>query len=307
MAMAYYTIIYNPMAGHKTADKVAARIAKRLEAAHHSVSLKPTKGPDDAQALAFSATGDIVVAMGGDGTINQVVAGLIKRRRPPLLGIIPQGTVNNLARQLNIPLLPDLAAVTLLRGRVHPLDVGVINQDHVMISSLTLGVTANAALSVSQQEKQRFGPLAFVAKGLNVFLRHQHWQLTLTSPHHQWQRDTQMVLIMMTQAVGGFLKLAPGAKVDDGLFHVFVVPKPSWGRAILTLPALMTGRYAKLPGMTYFATNQLTITSASLKKPLQSRIDGDPSAALPLAMQVEGKKIQVLVPPASHLSLNMLH
>lgn len=293
--MTSYALIFNPHAGHNGATAVADRIAKRIKAAGHQVDKQPTSRPGDATILAFTTLADVAVAIGGDGTINEVAAGLVKRRKPPKLGIIPQGTVNNLARVLHIPLTADAALDNLLEGQPHPLDIGMVN-DQVMISTMTLGVLANAAVSVSQKEKQRFGPFVFLARGLRSLSKNQHWHLTIDSADGTWERNTTFLLVTMTNSVGGFLNFAPQAKPDDGYFHVFVAPKMTWRRTLLLMPYFLTGNFSKLPGMTYFATSQLTITSPTAR--LKSRIDGDPSDRLPLKMRVISDKVQVLVKPA---------
>ncbi|MCI1283524.1 MAG: diacylglycerol kinase family lipid kinase [Lacticaseibacillus songhuajiangensis] len=293
--MTSYALIYNPKAGHKGAAKVAKYVAQRLTAAGHKVFLRPTAKAGDATTLAFTTQADVAVAIGGDGTINQVAEGLVQRREPPLLGIIPQGTVNNLARVLHIPMTPEFAVMNLLEGQPQPLDIGLVN-DRVMISTLTMGVLANATVSISQKEKQRFGPLVFLARGLRSLSKNQHWQLTIKGANQTWHRDTAFLLITMTNSVGGFLNIAPQAKPDDGLFHVFVAPKMTWGRTLLLIPYFLAGKFDKLPGMTYFATNELTITSPGAK--LKSRIDGDPSTCLPLQMKVATDKVHVIVKPS---------
>lgn len=292
--MTTYALIFNPHAGHNTATQVAARVAAKLEAAGHAVMQQPTKQAGDATALAFATTADVAVAMGGDGTINEVVAGLVKRKRPPHLGIIPQGTVNNLARVLHIPLAPDAAVASLLHGTAHPLDIGMVNQ-RVMISTMTLGVLANAAVSVSQRDKQRFGPLIYLVRGLHSLGRNQHWQLRLQSGARVWQRDTGFLLVTMTNSVGGFTSFAPQAKFDDGYLHVFVAPKLTWRRTFLLLPYFLTGNFSRLPGMTYHRFKDVVIDGPKAK--LKSRIDGDPSDRLPLHLRVVSDKIRVLIDP----------
>ncbi|MFD1441709.1 diacylglycerol/lipid kinase family protein [Lacticaseibacillus hegangensis] len=298
--MTSYTLIYNPEAGRKGASAVAEHMASRIKAAGHTALLQPTKAPGDATDLAFHAKSEVVVAIGGDGTINQVAGGLVKRRTPPRLGIIPQGTVNNLAKVLHIPLMPDLALVNLLEGTPHDLDIGIVN-DRVMISTLTLGVLANAAVSVSQKDKQRFGPIVYLTRGLHSLSRNQHWHLKITGNGTTWERNTSFLLVTMTNSVGGFRNFAPQAKPDDGLFHVFVAPKPTLGGFLLMLPYFLTGNFAKLPGMTYFAADSLTIENKTPNTKLKSRIDGDPSVGLPLRMQVISGKVQVLTKPVEPL------
>ncbi|MCX2454988.1 diacylglycerol/lipid kinase family protein [Lacticaseibacillus nasuensis] len=288
--MTAYTLIYNPHAGHNHGRTTANLVASALRAAGHTATLAETSRERSATLLAQTALADVVVAIGGDGTINQVAAGLLNRKRPPLLGLIPAGTVNNLTKGLGIAQLLPGAIRTLLAGHVRPLDVGRVNSA-VMVSTLTLGVLANAAVAVTQRDKQKFGPLVYLAKGTNSLARHQHWQLTLHSPHHQWVRDTQFVLVTMTNSVGGFTHFAPDAAPDDGHFHVFVAPKLNWRQTLLALPYFLTGNFAKLPGMTYFTTTSLTIQAPSA---LQARIDGDPSVSTPLTLTMA--RLSVIAP-----------
>jgi len=285
-------IIYNPHSGHNQGQAAAEQLQNALLKRGDDVSLMPTKAPGSATDLAYHVKADLVVAIGGDGTIREVISGLAPRKQPPTLGIIPKGTVNNLAKTLHIPLTTRGAIANILSGAPRFVDIGHIN-DTYMVSTLTLGVLANAALSVTQREKQRFGPLVFLARGIRVLARHQHWQLRLESPHHQWDKDTQFVLIAMTNSVGGFTNFNPAAAPDDGMFHVFVAPKITWRRTILAIPYFITGNFSKLPGMTYFTTDQLKITT---RKKLRSRIDGDPSVSLPLTGEVIKNHVQILTP-----------
>lgn len=296
--MTSYTLIYNPHAGKSGATAVATYCTKRLEQAGHQVTNAPAINLGDATTQAFVALSDVVVAIGGDGTINQVAAGLIKRRNPPKLGIIPQGTVNNLAKVLHIPLLPNLAVSNLLRGPSRFIDIGQVN-DQVMISTLTLGVLANAAVSVTQQAKQRLGPLVYLTRGIHSLTKKQHWHLKISGAGRTWEQDSAFLLVTMTNSVGGFTNFAPQAKPDDGLFHVFVAPRLTWQRTLLLAPYFISGNFSKLPGMTYFTASQLAIESPDAR--LRSRVDGDPSVTLPLKLKVIANKVQVIVP---HQSLN---
>lgn len=291
--MLSYTIIYNPASGHAKGPTAAEQLKAKLEDRQRQVSMAPTKSADDARNFAYQAQSDIVVAVGGDGTINQVVAGLAPRKQPPTLAILPEGTVNNLAKVLHIPLLLPLAIKNILEAKPQPLDIAQVN-DRYMVSTLTLGVLANAALSVTQKEKRHFGPIIYLLKGFKVLAQHQHWILHLNSAHNHWEKDTQFLLVSMTNSVGGFTNAVPDAAVDDGHLHVFIAPKLTWWRSLLAIPYFITGNFQKLPGMTYFATERLTIEAP---KTLQSRVDGDPSTKTPLKLTVIADHIQVLAPP----------
>lgn len=297
-----YAVIYNPHSGQNHGASVGQQIEQALIKKQQSVALMPTKGPKDATRLARKAAQDefdIVVAVGGDGTINEVVSGLATFDKPPYLGIVPAGTVNNLARVLQIPLDTDQAIENLHQVHLQPLDVGQVNDDY-LISTMTLGILADAALNVTQSEKQKWGPLAFLDEGVHALAKHQHYPLTIDTPHHHWQKDTQFLLVTLTNSVGGFTNFNPDAKPDDGYFHVFVAPKMSLARSASFLPYFLTGNFKKIPGMTYFKANQITITTDD-QQSVQTRIDGDPSAKAPLTMHLLQHKLQVITPDPATL------
>ncbi len=292
-----YAVIYNPHSGHNNGESVGQKIEQALIKNQHKVELMPTEGPKDATRLAKKAARagfDVVVAVGGDGTINEVVSGLATLDQPPYLGIVPAGTVNNLTRMLQIPLDIDQAIENLQQVHLRPLDVGQVNDDY-LISTMTLGILADAALNVTQSEKQKWGPLAFLSKGIHALAEHQHYPLTIETPDRHWQKDTQFLLVTLTNSVGGFTNFNPEAQPDDGYFHVFVAPKMSLARSVMFLPYFLTGNFKKIPGMTYFKANEISITVDN-QQSAQTRIDGDPSAKSPLKMRLLEHKLQVITP-----------
>ncbi|KRN28192.1 hypothetical protein IV38_GL001645 [Lactobacillus selangorensis] len=295
------TVIYNPHSGHNRGGAIAQQFkeaAHQLEP-HTDVQLEAIRGKNDGRQFAHQASlrqRDLIVVVGGDGTINQVASGMVSVPHPPKLGILPGGTVNNLAHVLHIPLDIPGAIATILGKHSQPIDIGQINRNHYMISTMTIGILADAALDVSQTEKQKFGPLAFVFKGIKVLAEHQHYQITLAGDHHFWQKDTQLVLITMTNSVGGFTNFDPTAESDDGYFHVFLAPKMSYWRSLLFFPYFITGNFSKIPGMTYLTMSHLTMTVTKNRHAVRTRIDGDPSVTLPLKMKVLKSALRVMTP-----------
>lgn len=291
-------LIFNPASGKSESKEIAQRVKDYLEQEEHKyeVLLMGTKSATDATRFAKEAAEkeiDLVVSIGGDGTISDIVSGLSPFKKRPNLGIIPAGTVNNLARVLEIPLTIDEAIKNLTDGALTPMDVGQVN-DSYMISTLTIGVLADAALSVSQKEKQKFGPFAFLFKGGKILLRHKHYSIEVKEEDSSWKGDAQLVLITMTNSAGGFPYLDPDASIDDGYFHIFIVPELSFLNSIKFFPYFITGNAKKIPTLTYLKAQKISITGK--KKDIRSRIDGDPSESLPLEMHVLTGHIQVLAP-----------
>ncbi|MGX7417748.1 diacylglycerol/lipid kinase family protein [Carnobacterium gallinarum] len=293
-------LIFNPASGKSQSENIAKQVKIFLEKedTQCEVKLMGTQNESDATKFAKEAAEqkfDLVVSIGGDGTISDIVSGLSPYEQRPKLGIIPAGTVNNLARVLKIPLKIEDAIKNLITGGKTPMDVGQVNEAY-MISTLTIGVLADAALSVSQKEKQKFGPFAFLFKGGKILLRHKHYSLRIQEDTDEWNGAAQLVLITMTNSAGGFPFLDPDARIDDGYFHVFIVPELSFINSLKFFPYFISGNAKKIPNLTYIKSKKLTITGPKTKKEVRSRIDGDPSEKVPLKMRVLEGHIQVLAP-----------
>lgn len=302
MLLSPVSIIYNPVSGHDQSEKVAQELATFLKAknALTEIHLMPISRPNEAAKLAKNAVtryhSKLVVCAGGDGTINEVVSGLVSFPDPPYLGILPTGTINNIAHVFDIPLTKDGAFENLVSGVAKPIDVGQVNEHTYLVSTLTVGIMADIAIEVSRHEKQRFGPFAYLFKGIKALARHQHYHIRVSSEGKQWDKDTQLILITMTNSVGGFTNFDPEAKPNDGMFHVFLAPKLSLLNSLRAIPYFLTGNFKKLPGMTYFQVPELQMTVQKNAKKVRTRIDGDPSVDLPLQMKVLKNAVHIIAP-----------
>lgn len=156
-------VLYNETSGSSESKEIAERFKKAAEARGEAVILQPSNPDIDPEEMRKNAKENqvgVLVVIGGDGTIHHAVQNFKDTIRDYQIGIIPGGTVNNFARVLSIPLKEEDAFETILAGQTTPVDFGMVNQD-VMISTLTIGLLADTAANVTQQEKQKYDPLAF--------------------------------------------------------------------------------------------------------------------------------------------------
>ena len=216
-------IIFNPAArGEK-----ARRLRTFLEAkAGPNVTLAPTRGPGDATRLAAEGqrTGhEIIVAAGGDGTINEVVNGLTGGT----LGVLPLGTVNVYARELGIPLRLEQAWTVLERGATRVVDVGVAGARR-FVQLAGVGFDAAAVRGVSWELKKKLGPLAYVVAGVRVL--RGPWPAIEVVVDGVVRARGAAVLVGNGRLYGGSFRLFPQARLDDGLLDVCVFER-------VTLPA----------------------------------------------------------------------
>ncbi|MGT2667143.1 diacylglycerol/lipid kinase family protein [Streptococcus rifensis] len=296
-------VLYNPESG--SGDKQA--LVSELEAyllsqgfLSENISLVGTESAQHAFEMAKYATLagiDLVVTMGGDGTINKIAAGIYEGGGTSCLGIIPSGTVNNFAKALNLPMDRQAAIRNLLEGEVRSVDLAQVNEDY-MISSLTLGILADIAVDVSQEEKRQFGPLAFLKNAYKIIRRNRNYYLNLVTNDAERQIKTKFLLITMTGSVAGQVHFDRGARPDDGLMSVYLLSDFRFWQVLRYLPSFVKGNFAKHQEVKHFRTSELSISQYKHRKSqkARTRVDGDKSQYLPIHVAVHPGAIKVIVP-----------
>lgn len=174
-------VLYNETSGSSESKEIAERFKKAAEARGEAVILQPSNPDIDPEEMRKNAKENqvgVLVVIGGDGTIHHAVQNFKDTIRDYQIGIIPGGTVNNFARVLSIPLKEEDAFETILAGQTTPVDFGMVNQD-VMISTLTIGLLADTAANVTQQEKQKYGPLAFTKQFFRLLMKKKKYKLKI--------------------------------------------------------------------------------------------------------------------------------
>ncbi|EOI01740.1 YegS//BmrU family lipid kinase [Enterococcus moraviensis ATCC BAA-383] len=237
---------------------------------------------------------DTLIFIGGDGTINHNVEDF-KEELPHLtIGLLPGGTVNNMARVLGIPLKFEEAADIILGGATKKIDYGMINEK-VIISTMTIGILADTAARISQEEKQKYGKIIFVKNFFKLLAKKKRYRLEIKTEKEHWQGKTQLVTVTMTNSVGGYTNFDDSASPDDGLFHLTILPKLNFFKMAFYLPKIILGKIYELPNINYMTASEIMIKSTDEKK-VGTRVDGDPSEDLPVKMTVIKHGLTVFVP-----------
>ncbi|EHI69742.1 diacylglycerol/lipid kinase family protein [Streptococcus ictaluri] len=294
-------IFYNPNSGKKE-DELAGQVKAYLVThgfSEDDVAVITPKNADHAFQLAQKAAKDkidLVIALGGDGTLNKILGGIYEGGAYPTIGLIPSGTVNNFAKALHTPLELQAALDTILSGQVRKVDICKAN-DHYMISSLTLGLLADIAADVTSEQKRRFGHLAFLKDSWRILRRNRTYALTLVSHHQTIHLKTKFLLITMTNTIAGFPSFSPGAKADDGCFQVYTMKKVSFFKFLWHINDFRRGDFSKAEEINHFQTNTLHLLpyqEGYFKIP-RSRIDGDKSDYLPIHLEIIPKALSIIV------------
>ncbi|BDD42740.1 diacylglycerol/lipid kinase family protein [Streptococcus ruminantium] len=263
-----------------------------------NICLHEPKSIEEAVALAKQASEervDLVVTMGGDGTINKIAGGIYEGGGHSVLGILPSGTVNNFAKSLGIP-IGEAAIPNLLKGQVKAVKLCQVNQQYA-ISSLTLGIMADIAAKVTSAQKRKWGPLAYLKDTIRVLFRNRNYYLELRYGQELVRYKTKILLITLTKSIGGITQFDTVSEFDDGLMSVYLFSDVSLWRWLLRLPRIFRGEVAQLQELQHFRTSELSIKQYKrCYRSARTRIDGDKSDYLPVKLTVLPEGIRVMVP-----------
>lgn len=216
--------IVNPISGTQDKDKIVAKIPKYFPDTHFSVEVKYTKHRGHAAEIAHEAVRqniDIVVAVGGDGTVNETARALIHSN--VALGIVPCGSGNGLARHLYLPMNPDGALQVISECNIHSLDYGLINDTPFFC---TAGVGFDAFLSDRFNKSGKRGLLSYIDHALRDGLSYQPdtYELEILGAESE-VRTYKAFLITCANAsqYGNDFYIAPHASMSDGLLDVTIM------------------------------------------------------------------------------------
>lgn len=293
-------VIVNPSSGKEKANDYAEKIEETLRNNYEDIEIRRTEKEGDAAAFATEACValyDAVIAMGGDGTINEAINGLAEQAHRPALGIIPLGTVNDFARALNIPLEPYEAISILEEQYLRPVDVGKVNESY-FANVLAVGAIAEASYNVSAEQKTKLGPLAYFMEGTKSFLNGEAIKINVEHEGGKWEGETFLLLTALTNSVGGFEALAPEADVNDGKFHTFIIKKLSIPKIATLIPSLLRGELEESKEVEYIRTSYLNVSS---NKPHVVNIDGEEGEPLPFSAKVLPGHLNIFVPVIKNL------
>lgn len=273
--------IYNPHAGKGTIRQRLGEVVDRFAAAGYQVTLHPTTGPKDATKAALEEAPhyDHVVCCGGDGTLNEVVTGLLQLEHPPVLGYLPAGTTNDFSKNLHLPGRILAAADCAVSGIPRPCDLGRFN-DRNFVYVAAFGAFTDVSYNTPQQFKNALGHLAYVLNGVSKLGALKSYRLKVEHEGGCIEDDFIYGMVSNTVSVGGFKGLNPKmVHLDDGLFEVMLIKTP---RALAELNNIVSALLQQKPdgNVIGFHASQVTFTSPDpLPWTLDGEFGGDPLVA----------------------------
>jgi len=259
MSQKRYRFIINPISGerHHT-QRIIKEIEKQFTTNNevkHEISF--TEKPGHATQLAKSAVQegfDAVVAVGGDGTMNEVASALVNSKTA--LGLLPRGSGNGYARSLNIPLNISAGLKNLVRPKKIAVDVGQVNQYFFFGVS---GVGFDAEIGAKFQNFGIRGPLPYFLIGLKEYFYYQYEEFIVVTDRETFRGKPLLISVANTMQYGLGAVINPGADYADGKFEICIVHKVKFLREIFRLPKLFNGSINELPIYKRLQTDHLKI------------------------------------------------
>lgn len=288
-------VIYNPTSGREIFKRHIAEVLQKLEQAGYETSCHATTGAGDATKaarLAVERRFDLVVAAGGDGTLNEVVNGLAEQEYRPKLGILPAGTTNDFARALHIPRDIGAAADIIAKGDTIPIDIGKMNERY-FINIAGGGRLTELTYEVPSRLKTMLGQLAYYLKGIEMLPSLGSTDIRLEYDGKLFEGEVMLFLVGLTNSVGGFEKLAPDASLNDGMFSLLVLKKTNLAEFIRIATLAIRGEHVNDPQVIYTKANRIKVTS---NNKVQLNVDGEYGGLAPAEFVNLYRHLEVFVP-----------
>src|SRR5579859_613705 len=299
-------LIHNPNAGTggRARRRLLDQVRKILSRGGIEADLQETTAPGDATAMAQRATAEgrqLVIACGGDGTLNEVVNGLAAQKnghRVPM-ALLPGGTANVLAKELCLPWDILKAAEKLVHGEVKEIALGLATpirepaKKRYFISVAGAGPDGMIVYSIDLDLKARVGILAYWWQGTREVFRYKFRHFRVTAAGQQI--DSSIVVVGRTKHYGGPFKITTGADLYEDQFELMTLTTRSGFRYLSYLPSLWLGRLRGTKGVHFWKADSIVCEPLG-EQPIYAHVDGEPLARLPVEFKIIPRALKLLVP-----------
>lgn len=296
--MEKYLVVYNPTSGKEVGQQKLFQIAKKLlideDISMTFISTKKKGDAIKASRLGCSEGYDMIIACGGDGTINEVVNGIMQSQCKTKLAILPTGTINDFASYMKIPTSITEFTKMLKNKKTNMVDVGKVN-DQFFINVVSGGAFTNIPHEVPSDTKTVFGKYAYYFQAALEIPNqiYKSYNLKVESSGKVFNIDALVFIVSNTPSIGGFKKLSPDAKYNDGLFDVVIFEKTNPLIMLEIFTGMASGDHVKHPMVHYFKTSEISIDSDD---DLTIDIDGEYGFKTPVNISIINEGIELLIP-----------
>lgn len=289
------TIIFNPVAGKGKTRELTKYLENKLLQEFDSVEIQATEKPRDAILFATEACINgvhSVFALGGDGTVNEVVQGIMDAscEKKPILGAIPGGTFNGVSRIMEFSQNPKAAINNIDFNKTEFIDIGRSNKETFnMIYSI--GDVPESLHNTPVEEKSAFSVFAYAFNIARDAVKNSHYHMSINVNGENIEGDYSHVVIMLSTALSKLTLINKGIKKNDGYLHLFILKESSLFEKIGILPDLIGGNIFENEMIKYFKTKEILIESN--EEIINTDLDGDKASPLPSKITIIPKAIEI--------------
>jgi YegS/Rv2252/BmrU family lipid kinase len=299
-------LIHNPNAGNGGSGRRRQLDDARrvLAAGGIDAELAETRGPGDATEIASRATQEgrqLVIACGGDGTLNEVVNGLAGHQnghRVPL-ALLPGGTANILAKELDIPWDIPRATKKILHGEVKEIALGLATpleqpeRKKYFLSVAGAGPDGMIVYSVDLDLKAKVGILAYWWQGAVEVMRYKYQRFRVIADGQTI--EATLAVVGRTKNYGGPFKITTEADLYEDRFEIMALTTQSGFKYLSYLPPLWMGKLRGMDGVHFYKADSIVCEPMD-SSPVYAQVDGEPLARLPIEFKIVPRALKLLVP-----------
>ncbi len=254
-------LIANPCSGTLKLKNNLLEIVRVFSDAGYLVTVYPTKSRGDATRVVkdLNEEYNTIICCGGDGTLNEVIAGIMQNKNRYRLGYIPAGTLNEWSSGLHISRNMVTAAKDIVKGRVIPLDIGMFDNRYFTYTA-SFGAFTDASYSAPQEIKNVLGQAAYIIEGIKSIGNIKPYNMTLIHDGVEINGDFLFGSVSNSMSVGGIIKLdETTVKLNDGMFEALFIKTPKNVSQLNQIVTCIVKRDFSNENILFFKTNSLTI------------------------------------------------
>jgi len=288
-----HVFIINPVAGRGKALKFVSEIRSYFKGENAKYTVKVTKYPRHATEIAreYARKGaKRIYSVGGDGTLNEVVNGLVGEKSS--LGVLPGGSGNDFLRSVTNNF--DNILDRTISGSEKNIDVGRVN-DKYFINISSMGFDAQVAYTANRLKKSGpiKGGLAYSIAIFAAILKSESYKLDISIDNEEFSNDTLLTAVANGLYYGGGMKPAPSARIDDGLFDICLINRKSIFEILKFFPKLIKGVHGEIEGVSFYKCKRIEIESG---KNIPLNIDGDVEIVNKALFEIAPEGISLIIP-----------
>lgn len=286
--------IYNPYSGDGTLKNKLDYLIERFQKS--GFMMVPFRSSDintlEKAFFDIHEDYDAVCISGGDGTLSSVINIMASRRLDLPVGVFPFGTANDFAAHINIPRDIEACCDIIENGKIKKVDIGRVN-DSYFLNVCSAGLLTDVAYKTDTNLKNALGKLAYYMKGIEEIPKFTPFKMRLQYGSNVIEDSFLLFLILNGSSAGGFNKLAPHAKIDDGLMDVIAIKNTNITNMFSIFLKILRGEHIGDPNLYHFHTDKLMIACDGS---CETDIDGERGPNLPLDIEVKKRFLKVFVP-----------